>query len=76
MRLVMNTLRSDNEENAQICLRIIIELHKNYRSDANLEEYVQPFFDFVKEMLLLMEHNVSDMIDHSEVESLPVSESA
>ncbi len=52
MQLVMGTLLVDNEEVGQICLRIVIELHKNYRNvSQQLEEWVQPFFDFVTGML-------------------------
>lgn len=29
--LVLNLIREDNEENVLICLRIIIDLHKQYR---------------------------------------------
>ena len=31
MRVAMDLLEKDNEPNAVICLRIIFELHKNYR---------------------------------------------
>lgn len=31
LKLVMYLLEIENEENALICLRIIIDLHKNYR---------------------------------------------
>lgn len=41
----MFILQNDNEENAVICLRIIFDLHKNYRS--SLEVQVQPFLSFV-----------------------------
>jgi transformation/transcription domain-associated protein len=56
--IVMAVLRHDNEENAVICLRMVIELHKNYRSMPGLEDHVQPFFDFVAAMLARMEENV------------------
>lgn len=45
LKVVMYLLSSENEENALICLRIIIDLHKNYR--PTLEQDVQPFFDIV-----------------------------
>lgn len=73
MRIMMNTLRNDNDENATTCLRIIIELHKNFRNVPALEEYVQPFFDFVRDMLQLMEQNVAVYIDNSDTDTLPVS---
>jgi transformation/transcription domain-associated protein len=45
IKVVMFLLSSENEDNALICLRIIIDLHKNYR--PTLEQDVQPFFDIV-----------------------------
>lgn len=72
MRIMMQCLRGDNDENAAICLRVIIELHKNYRNVPALEEYVQPFFDFVRDMLQLMEQNVINYIDQSTEDTSPV----
>jgi transformation/transcription domain-associated protein len=46
MRLAMFLLEVENEENAIICLRIIIDLHKNYRPSLDAE--VQPFLDIVQ----------------------------
>ena len=47
LHLAMNILKVDNEENALICLRIIFDLHKNYR--PALESDVQPFLNQVQE---------------------------
>ena len=44
--LSMHILNTDNEENSLICLRIIFDLHKNYR--PTLDAYAQPFLDFVR----------------------------
>eukprot|EP00158_Paraphelidium_tribonemae_P010007 Partr_v1_DN29030_c0_g2_i1_m58788 putative Transformation transcription domain-associated protein len=68
LSLVMTALRVDNEENAAICLRVIIELHKNYRNIPQLEEHVQPFFDFFKGMLQIMGQNVRKYVDESTVD--------
>lgn len=46
LQLCMGLLDSDNEENAVLCLRIIFDLHKNFR--PTLEREVPPFLDFVK----------------------------
>jgi transformation/transcription domain-associated protein len=46
--IAMDLLNIENEENALICLRIITDLHKNYR--GNFESGVQPFLDFVRNM--------------------------
>ena len=48
LSLCMKLLETDNEENAVICLRIIFDLHKNFR--PTLEREVQPFLDFVQKV--------------------------
>jgi transformation/transcription domain-associated protein len=46
MRLAMFLLEVENEENAIICVRIIIELHKNFR--PHLDGEVQAFLEIVQ----------------------------
>ena len=46
LTLSMHILNTDNEENSLICLRIIFDLHKNYR--PTLDAYAQPFLNFVR----------------------------
>lgn len=46
LRLAATVLSCDNEENALTSLRIIFDLHKNYR--PALESEVQPFLDLVQ----------------------------
>ena len=48
IRLAGALLEHDNELNAVICLRIIFELHKNYR--PMLQNEVQPFLDYVQKI--------------------------
>ncbi|KAL3903756.1 MAG: hypothetical protein SGPRY_011546, partial [Prymnesium sp.] len=48
LSLCMHLLEIDNEENAVICLRIIFDLHKNFR--PSLEREVQPFLEFVQKI--------------------------
>eukprot|EP00898_Chlorokybus_atmophyticus_P003741 jgi/Chlat1/4368/Chrsp29S04524 len=45
LKLSMHVLDVDNEDNALICLRIIFDLHKNFR--PSLENEVPPFLEFV-----------------------------
>jgi len=45
MKLIMILLAEENEDNALICLRILIDLHKNYR--PSLDPEVQGFINFV-----------------------------
>lgn len=37
LSLMLSLLRVENEENVLVCLRIIIELHKQYRPEFNPE---------------------------------------
>ena len=46
MGLLLNVLQRDNEDNAVVCLRILFDLHKAYK--GTLEDYVQPFMEFVR----------------------------
>lgn len=52
MKTVLDVMVKDNEENAMICLRIVLDLHKNFR--PNLEANVQPFLDFVAQVNSLL----------------------
>ena len=51
LKLCMHLLENDDEDNAVIALRIILDLHKQYRRQPGvpgiLEPEVQPFLDFV-----------------------------
>jgi transformation/transcription domain-associated protein len=61
LQLLMGLLKVENEDNAVICLKIIIELYKSYK--MLLEDQVQPFLDIVREMYLNMEQTVKDAFD-------------
>ena len=57
LKLSMYLLEVENEENAVICLRIIIDLHKNYR--PNLENEVQAFLDIVQKIYTELPNTVA-----------------
>ncbi len=57
LKLTMFLLEVENEENAVICLRIIIDLHKSYR--PTLENEVQPFLDIVHKIYTELPKTVS-----------------
>ncbi|KAI8618395.1 hypothetical protein BC830DRAFT_946632 [Chytriomyces sp. MP71] len=61
MSVLMYTLRHDNEENAVVALKVIVELHKTYKTE--LEAHVQGFFDIVQEMYGNMRKAVEDTFD-------------
>ncbi|KAI8052219.1 hypothetical protein BDF22DRAFT_743794 [Syncephalis plumigaleata] len=62
MGLLLRLLRVENEENAVLCLKIIIDLHRTYKE--LLEEHVQPFLNIVMEMYRNMPKAVADTFDH------------
>lgn len=41
LSLVMKLLETENEENVLVCLRIIIDLHKQYRPAFNPEVFLK-----------------------------------
>lgn len=61
MTLLMHILRTDNEENAVLSLKIMIDLHRNYKTVV--ADQVQPFLDFVFEMYQSMPAIVKDAFD-------------
>ena len=67
MSTLMDILRSDNEENAAVALKVIVDLHKNYK--ALVEDFVQPFFDFVKEAYKSMEQAVEEAFSSDDSEA-------
>lgn len=58
----MKILRAENEENAVVCVKIIIDLHRSFRHV--LEDQVQPFLDIVQEIFQNMEITVKDAFDN------------
>ena len=61
MTLLMQILRTDNEENAVLSLKIMIDLHRNYKNVV--ADQVQPFLDFVFEMYQSMPTIVKDAFE-------------
>ena len=56
LRLAMDVLETDCEEPALVALRIIFDLHKNYR--PSLSDHVQPFLGFVIKVYTGLEASV------------------
>ena len=67
MACLMDVLRNDNEENASVALKIIVDLHKNFKT--LVEEHVQPFFDFVQDSY----KNMSTAVERAFSEDASVS---
>lgn len=58
---MLKVLKTDNEENVIICLRIIIELHKQYRPAFTPE--VQHFLAFVRQMYMDLPNHMSKIFE-------------
>lgn len=58
----MKILLVENEDNAVVCVKIIIDLHRSFRQV--LEDQVQPFLDIVQEIFQNMEQTVHDSFDN------------
>ena len=56
VKLTMDVLVTDNEQNATVCIKILFDLHKVYK--PTLEAAVQPFLNFVISLYERMEGNV------------------
>jgi transformation/transcription domain-associated protein len=63
MALLMHIVRNDNEENAVLSLKIMIDLHRNYKSVV--ADQVQPFLDFVFEMYQNMPNIIKEAFDNT-----------
>ncbi|ORY29461.1 hypothetical protein BCR33DRAFT_724710 [Rhizoclosmatium globosum] len=65
MTVLMHVLKSDNEENAVVALKVIVELHKVYKQE--LEGHVQSFFDVVLDMYRGIKKAVVDTFDDATI---------
>lgn len=64
-KALMKILRVENEDNAVVCVKIIIDLHRSFRQV--LEDQVQPFLDIVQEIFQNMEQTVKDSFDNPDL---------
>lgn len=71
-KALMKILRVENEDNAVVCVKIIIDLHRSFRQV--LEDQVQPFLDIVQEIFQNMEQTVKDAFDNPDQISTVSSE--
>lgn len=66
LKVAMQVLTTDNEENGLICIRIIFDLFRNFR--PSLENEVQPFLDFVRKVYQNFRLTVSDFLEEVKTE--------
>lgn len=71
MRVMLNVLRDDNEENAVVALKVIIDLHRSYKSV--LQDHVQPFLELVQAFYNNMKNTVNEAFksDSAQTQSVP-----
>ncbi|KAL7273085.1 transcription-associated protein 1 [Rhizina undulata] len=62
MTLLMNLVRIENEENAVLCMKTIMDFQRYYTKQ--LVDKVQPFLDLIKEMFQMMPKAVKDTFDN------------
>ncbi|XP_031399626.1 transformation/transcription domain-associated protein isoform X1 [Punica granatum] len=67
LKVAMQVLTTDNEENGLICIRIIFDLLRNFR--PTLETEVQPFLDFVCKIYQNFSATVSHFFESGAVKS-------
>ncbi|OLL22133.1 Transformation/transcription domain-associated protein [Neolecta irregularis DAH-3] len=61
LQLMNKVIRTDNEDNAMLCLKVIIDLHKHFKS--LVEDQVQPFLDLVQDIYRNMPQTVRESFD-------------
>lgn len=61
LTLMLKLLQIDNEENVQVCVRIIIELHKQYRPAFNPE--IQHLMQFVRTVYQELPNHMSKIFE-------------
>ncbi|KAL8160447.1 hypothetical protein V2J09_001984 [Rumex salicifolius] len=71
LKVALQVLTTDNEENGLICIRIIFDLLRNFR--PTLENEVQPFLDFVGKIYQNFNLTVSHFFESGEMVPPPVS---
>ncbi|KAI9139518.1 hypothetical protein BKA69DRAFT_1040037 [Paraphysoderma sedebokerense] len=64
--MLMTIIKNDNEDNAVLALKIIVDLHRVYKN--LLEEHVEPFLDLVMEMYRRFETTVKEIFDQEPAE--------
>ncbi|KAI5780891.1 hypothetical protein EDC01DRAFT_259729 [Geopyxis carbonaria] len=63
MKLLMDLVRHENEENAVLCMKTIMDFQRNYQ--RQLASLVQPFLDLIMDMFRQMPKAVKDTFDNA-----------
>lgn len=62
MTLLMSLVKTENEDNAVLCMKTIIDFQRNYQKQ--LVDKVQPFLDLIQEMFAMMPKAVKETFDN------------
>jgi len=62
MNVLMNLVRVENEENAVLCMKTIMDFQRSYKK--TLADQVQPFLNLIQEMFGKMPQAVKDTFDN------------
>lgn len=63
MELLMDLVRVENEENAVLCMKTIMDFQRSYQRTPAVIEKVQPFLDLIRDMFGQMGKAVKDTFD-------------
>jgi transformation/transcription domain-associated protein len=63
-KLCLDILKTDNEDNAVICLKILNELFRMFK--VEMTKYVQPFYDLVYQIFQNFKQSVVDSFDKAD----------
>ncbi|EDV27262.1 uncharacterized protein TRIADDRAFT_23101 [Trichoplax adhaerens] len=74
LQLAFSLIKEENEEIALVCIRIIIELHKQFRPPIGSE--VQQFLNFIKKIYTDLPANFNDIFEMKATTSIEASNSS
>ncbi|KAI5799270.1 hypothetical protein DFH27DRAFT_653555 [Peziza echinospora] len=69
MSLLMDLVRVENEDNAVLCMKTIMDFQRNYQK--TLLDQVQPFLNLIQDMFAKMPQAVKDTFDNSTTGATP-----
>lgn len=64
MKLLMDLVRIENEENAVLCMKTIMDFQRNYQKTPAVVDQVQPFLDLIRDMFGQMPKAVKETFDN------------
>ena len=62
MTLLMDLVKTENEDNAVLCMKTIMDFHRHYQKQ--LSEKVQPFLDLIQDVFRMMSRAVRETFDN------------